>query len=265
MTDFGVEEKELMVKVRDIFNSPNREKKNLSKLISLFLDNNVNDSEIEEMREFAQTRPYIICITGLPGAGKSTLLNYLLQEKALANLPVAVLAIDPTSAESGGAFLGDRIRLTEKVNLEEIFFRSVGHRHRDTTFPKNLDSLAILFGHFNYKILFIETVGMGQTQDVIPDCVNLIINVQTLTNGDEIQFTKSGLIQIGDILFFNKVEDQVSMSRLSLVRSLLLQDSNSSKVKEKQIVFGSIRLNEGLDEITTSIVERYERFSQNGF
>ena len=265
MTDFGAEGKNLLVKLGDIFNSPNRQKKTLSKLITLILDNNVGESEIEEIRKFEKNRPYIICITGLPGAGKSTLLNSLLRQKFFANHAIAVLAIDPTSRESGGAFLGDRIRLTEQANLEEMFFRSVGHRQSPTTFPKNLDSMAIVFGQFNYKFLFVETVGMGQTQDVVPDCINLIINVQTLANGDEIQFTKSGLIQKGDIVFFNKVEDEVSTSRLALIRSLLLEESNASKMKEKEVVFGSTRLNKGLDEITTTIVERYERFLQNGF
>lgn len=224
----------------------------VSRVTTILLDSAI---ELEKIKEFLNVRPsgsLLICLTGLPGAGKSSILNCLLRHKDLLSFKVAVLAFDPSS-KKGGALLGDRIRLTSERSEDSLFFRSVGHRGSLTTLPSNLDAITSALFHFGYEIVFVETVGLGQTQDNIPEIFDLIINVQTLTNGDEIQFAKSGLIETGDVIFFNKIENGQNLNLVNVFKQQQMASSYDES-KPAKVLSGSALQNQGIDDLVSEIM-----------
>jgi len=224
----------------------------VSKVTTLLLDSGIDYEKIKSSLKKRTTNSLLICLTGLPGAGKSSILNCLLKHKDLINFKAAVLAFDPSS-KKGGALLGDRIRLTSERPEDSLFFRSVGHRGSLTTLPSNLEAIMAALFHFGYDIVFVETVGLGQTQDSLPEIFDLIVNVQTLTNGDEIQFAKSGLIETGDVIFFNKIENGQNLNLVNVFKQQQMA-SISDESKPAKVLSGSALQNQGIDDLVSEIM-----------
>ncbi len=148
----------------------------------------------------------VIGVTGPPGAGKSTLVDALAAHWAAEGETVAVLAIDPASPFSGGAVLGDRVRMTRSEGNDRIFIRSMSARgHSGGLNAAALDLCAVMAGHGASRIL-IETVGVGQNEvevAFVADCT-LVVSVPGL--GDSVQAAKAGLLEVGDIYVVNKAD-----------------------------------------------------------
>ncbi len=151
-------------------------------------------------------RAYLIGITGAPGTGKSTLVNSLaLNLRRQANIPkVAIIAVDPSSPYTGGALLGDRVRMRDLSGDTGIFIRSMASRgalgglaHTTTAMSQVLDAAG-------YDIILIETVGAGQSEVEIAGLAHTVIVVEAPGLGDEIQAIKAGILEIADILVVNK-------------------------------------------------------------
>ena len=151
-------------------------------------------------------RAYLIGITGAPGTGKSTLVNSLaLSLRRQANIPkVAIIAVDPSSPYTGGALLGDRVRMRDLSGDTGIFIRSMASRgalgglaHTTTAMSQVLDAAG-------YDIILIETVGAGQSEVEIAGLAHTVIVVEAPGLGDEIQAIKAGILEIADILVVNK-------------------------------------------------------------
>lgn len=146
----------------------------------------------------------VIGVTGPPGAGKSTLVDALASHWAAEGETVAVLAIDPASPFSGGAVLGDRVRMTRSEGNDRIFIRSMSARgHSGGLNAAALDLCTVMAGHGASRIL-IETVGVGQNEvevAFVADCT-LVVSVPGL--GDSVQAAKAGLLEVGDIYVVNK-------------------------------------------------------------
>ena len=229
----------------------------VSRVTTILLDAAIEFEKIEHILHKRSSESLLICMTGLPGAGKSSILNCLLNHKDLLKFKVAVLAFDPSS-KKGGALLGDRIRLTSERSEDSLFFRSVGHRGSITTLPSNLDAITAALFHFGYEIVFVETVGLGQTQDHLPEIFDLIVNVQTLTNGDEIQFAKSGLIETGDVIFFNKIENGQNLNLVNVFKQQQMA-SSYDEGKPAKVLSGSALQNQGIDELVSEILSLRNR------
>lgn len=148
----------------------------------------------------------IIGLTGLPGAGKSTLTNLLTQEYRRRGLKVAVFAVDPSSSLSGGAILGDRIRMQEHFRDEGVFIRSMGSRGAlggVARATRGAIRLATLLG---FDLVLVETVGIGQSESEITDLADTTALVLMPNSGDEIQLMKAGVLQLADIFVVNKCD-----------------------------------------------------------
>lgn len=192
-----------------------------------------------------------IGITGPPGAGKSTLIAGMIGEFSRKGLSVAVLAVDPSSPFSQGALLGDRIRYQEALSEHHVFVRSIGSRGS----PGGLSSSSYLmlraFDHFQFDIVLIETVGVGQTELEIMNVADITAVVLVPESGDGIQMMKAGLMEIADIFIVNKSDRPGAQS---LIDELKTEVSFQDK-KNVQIFSTVASENKGVAEICQKLAE----------
>ncbi len=147
-----------------------------------------------------------IGITGPPGAGKSTLVNSLVHKFIDSGSKVGILAVDPTSPFTGGALLGDRVRMNEFPIDGRVYFRSMATRGSSGGLSAATDNATLALGAFGYDIILIETVGVGQVELDIIDSCDAVIVVLVPESGDSVQTMKAGLMEIGDIFVVNKCD-----------------------------------------------------------
>ncbi len=146
----------------------------------------------------------VIGVTGPPGAGKSTLVGALADHARAAGRRVAILAVDPSSAVSGGALLGDRVRVEERPGDEGRFMRSIATRGSGRTLSHAAAAASILLEAAGFDLLFIETVGAGQADLGIVRLADLVLLVEGPEGGDEVQAMKAGILESADLVVVNK-------------------------------------------------------------
>lgn len=176
----------------------------LGRAITLVENGGTKASEL--VRElFEHTgQAHIIGVTGSPGVGKSTLVDALVSEARKEGLKVAVLAVDPSSPFTGGAILGDRIRMQGHTLDRGVFIRSMANRgHQGGVSLGTYDAVRMLDAS-GYQVIIIETVGVGQSELAIAQTADTTILVLMPGSGDDIQAIKSGIMEIGDIFVVNK-------------------------------------------------------------
>ena len=149
-------------------------------------------------------RAYMIGITGPPGAGKSTLTDRLIGQYRDQGKTVGVVAIDPSSPFSGGALLGDRVRMMQHANDAGVFIRSLGSRGHSGGLSRATREIAGLMDAFGFDVIIIETVGVGQTELDVMDLAHSVVVVFVPESGDMVQTMKAGLTEIADIFVVNK-------------------------------------------------------------
>jgi LAO/AO transport system kinase len=146
----------------------------------------------------------VVGITGPPGAGKSTLISGLIEVIRDRGETVAVLAIDPSSPVTGGAMLGDRIRMQSHVDDEGVYVRSMATRgHLGGLAPATREAVALL-GLAGFDRVIVETVGVGQSEVEIMDLADVVVLVVGPFWGDQVQADKAGIVEIADLLVVNK-------------------------------------------------------------
>jgi len=148
----------------------------------------------------------IIGVTGPPGAGKSTLVNAIIAKLTNDGKKVAVLAIDPTSPFNFGSLLGDRIRMTAHFNSPDVFIRSLATRGSLGGLSAKTIEMADILRAAGFDYVFVETVGVGQSEIEIAGLADLTLVVLVPESGDEIQNIKSGLMEIADAFIINKAD-----------------------------------------------------------
>jgi LAO/AO transport system kinase len=151
-------------------------------------------------------RAFVAGITGPPGAGKSTLVNALIAEARSAGLRVAVLAVDPSSPVSGGAILGDRIRMTAAHDDDGVLVRSLGSRGSLGGLTPAAVRMIDALDAAGFGLILLETVGTGQSEVDIAEIADVVLVVSAPGLGDGIQAMKAGLLEIADILVVNKAD-----------------------------------------------------------
>lgn len=158
-------------------------------------------SELEDL----ETGALRVGITGAPGAGKSTLIDALVRELRREKRSVGIIAVDPSSKKSGGALLGDRLHMRSGVGDPGVFVRSMAARDRlgglSGASRAGVEILASCF-----DVVFVETVGVGQSESEIVNLVHTLIFVAQPGSGDSVQFMKAGLIELPDIFVVNKAD-----------------------------------------------------------
>ncbi len=149
-------------------------------------------------------RARLVGVTGAPGSGKSTLINGMIAILRKRGQKVGVIAIDPTSPLSGGALLGDRIRMHVNANDDGVFVRSMATREGTGGLSLAAKDAAAILAALGMDTVFLETTGVGQSEIAVRKAVQTVVVVVTPNMGDDIQMMKAGIMEIGDVLVVNK-------------------------------------------------------------
>lgn len=166
-------------------------------------------------------RCYSVGVTGPPGAGKSTLVDKLIGRLRSEGKTVGVLAVDPSSPFTGGAVLGDRIRMQRHALDDGVFIRSLGTRGTHGGLSRATRDVLRLLDAFGFDVVIIETVGVGQTELDIVDIADTTVVVLVPESGDTIQTMKAGLMEIAEIFVVNKADRQGADRILSELKSMV--------------------------------------------
>jgi LAO/AO transport system kinase len=190
----------------------------VSRLITL-LENQHQDG-VEALRFLtpAQRRSSVIGVTGYPGAGKSTLIDRLVTAYRLQGMRVAVLAVDVSSTVTGGALLGDRIRMLEHALDPDVYIRSMATRGNRGGLARATDRARLVLEAAGYDVVLIETVGVGQNEVDIASVAPIVVAVVAPGLGDEVQAMKAGLLEVAHIVVVNKSDHPGADSTLRDLR-----------------------------------------------
>jgi len=172
-------------------------------------------------------RGHIIGVTGAPGSGKSTLVTALAQSYRALGLTVAVVAIDPSSPFTGGALLGDRVRMRTLSGDSGVFIRSMATRGSLGGLSKTTGDVVTLLDAAGFERVIVETVGVGQAEVEIAGTAHTTLVVEAPGMGDEVQAIKAGILEIGDILVVNKA-DRPGVERTVRALEMMLEIENDS-------------------------------------
>jgi LAO/AO transport system kinase len=173
-------------------------------------------------------KAFVLGVTGPPGVGKSTLISRLIERYRKLGLRVGVLAIDPSSPISGGAFLGDRIRMLEHTADKGVYIRSMASRGWQGGLSESALKAVYLLDSAGIDVIIIETVGAGQTDIDVSLISDIVVVVLMPNSGDIIQLSKAGMMEVGDIFVVNKADIQGSDKFVSSIISVL-QNSKGKK------------------------------------
>lgn len=223
------------------------------------------DTAVEIMKAlYPRTgRAHVIGITGAPGAGKSTLTDKLAKAYRRQGKTVGIIAIDPTSPFSGGAILGDRIRMVDLTLDAGVFIRSMGTRGSlGGLSHKTADAVKILDA-FGMDVIFVETVGVGQSEVDIVKAADTTIVVLVPGLGDDIQAIKAGILEIGDVFAINKA-DREGVDKLHVELEMML-DLNQVETDWRPPVQRTVASrDEGVTELVDTIGTHLTYLQESG-
>ena len=195
----------------------------------------------------------IIGITGPPGVGKSTTTGALISEYRKQNLRVAVLAVDPSSPVTGGALLGDRIRMQEHALDEGVFIRSMSSRGQLGGLSSATQAASKVLDAVGFDVVIVETVGVGQSEVDVVNAVDTVVLVLAPGAGDGVQAAKAGILEIADIYVVNKADRDGAEGVVRELRSMIGLGSRPSNLWTPEIVTTTATTGQGLPELVSAI------------
>lgn len=206
-------------------------------------------------------RAYYIGVTGPPGAGKSTTVDRLITMFCKNGHSVGVIAVDPTSPFSGGALLGDRVRMNVKQDKWDVFIRSMSSGRVMGGLARTTKEASRILDASGKQIIIIETVGVGQSELDIAEATDTVLVVITPESGDSIQIMKAGLMEIADVFVVNKA-DRPGAEDIAIATENMLKRSLRKREWMPPIFLTSASLNEGIAQLYDGIWD-HNRFLHN--
>ena len=235
----------------------------LARAISVVEDGGVDASDLVKSLFSHSGRAHLVGITGSPGVGKSTLVDALITEIRKSGLKVGVLAVDPSSPFTGGAILGDRIRMQGHTLDKSVFIRSMANHNQAGGLGLATYDAVRMLEAAEFDVILIETVGVGQSELAIAQTADTTILVLMPGSGDDIQAIKSGIMEIGDIFVVNKGDLPGANKSASEITSSL-ELSNFTNDWRPPVIVAVSETGQGIDNLWTSLQEHFKFLKDSG-
>ena len=237
--------------------------RSLSRVISQIENNaEIPDTFFQQLHHYSD-QTLRLGITGPPGAGKSTLTDQLIQQIISDGKSVGVVAVDPTSPFTGGALLGDRVRMNHYIWDDNVFIRSMGSHGDLGGLARKAQDVGDVLAASGKDVVIFETVGVGQGELDVAKAVDITIVVLVPESGDEVQLMKAGLVEIADIFVVNKSDrqgaDRLAQSLKSILHSITKKDH-----LEPPIYNTSADRNEGISGLYKGLTDLTEVMVNKG-
>jgi LAO/AO transport system kinase len=200
----------------------------------------------------------LIGVTGPPGVGKSTTTGALISEYRNQGLRVAVLAVDPSSPVTGGALLGDRIRMQEHALDEGVFIRSMSSRGQLGGLSSATQAAAKVLDAVGFDVIIVETVGVGQSEVDVVNAVDTVVLVLAPGAGDGVQAAKAGILEIADIYVVNKADRDGAEGVVRELRSMIGLGSQGQAAWIPEIVTTTATTGQGLSDLVSAIKKHHD-------
>lgn len=241
------------------------DKRSIAKAITIIENDLPGKNEILKSAFLKSGKAHRIGITGPPGAGKSSLTNCLVKLLTDNGYKVGVIAVDPTSPFTGGALLGDRIRMQEIGMLPGVFIRSMATRGSLGGLSQNVSEACDILDASGKDFILIETVGVGQSELDIAQTADTVLVVLVPESGDAVQAMKAGLMEIADIFVLNKADRQGADGIAATIKNIIhLKPANEFNWTINVLKTISTQ-NKGIEELMKEINSHFSYMKENGF
>lgn len=240
------------------------ERRAVARSISIVESNNLISSELLKNIYSSVGKAYRIGITGPPGAGKSTITNYLTKFFRTQNKKVGIIAVDPTSPFTGGALLGDRIRMSELVHDKGVFIRSMATRGSIGGLSNKAVDAADILDAAGYDYVILETVGVGQSELDIAQAADTTVVVLVPESGDTVQAMKAGLMEIADFFVLNKSDRPAAQQAVTALKTILMMRDHDADTWMPDIIKTIATENTGITEIAGEIERHHQYLLSSG-
>ncbi|MDQ6793790.1 MAG: methylmalonyl Co-A mutase-associated GTPase MeaB [Chloroflexota bacterium] len=206
-------------------------------------------------------RAHLVGITGPPGAGKSTLVASLIAQVRAAGRSVAVIAVDPSSPITGGALLGDRVRMQAYAGDPDVFIRSMAARGHAGGLASTSGAAAAMLDAAGFDLIFIETVGTGQSEVEVAAAADTTVVLEAPEMGDEVQAIKAGLLEVADIVVVNKGDRPGAQRTAAQLRAMLVATPRAGgaaragrpRPKQPQVLITTAATGAGVPELLAAL------------
>lgn len=235
----------------------------LAQLISQVEQDSPAVPEIMRRIRPALGRAYCVGITGPPGAGKSTVTDKLTAHARQQGQTVGIIAVDPSSPFSGGAILGDRIRMQQHYLDAGVFIRSMATRGSHGGLPQTAQGISKLLDAFGKDLIIIETVGVGQTELDIVETADTTVVILVPESGDAIQTIKAGIMEIADLFVINKA-DRDGADRLQRELSMLVHMHPRYTWWDTPVLATQAHNNGGIAELYAAVMQHKQTLEDTG-
>ena len=247
-----------------IKNLLNNERRAVARSISIVESNNNVSSELLKNIYSSVGKAYRIGITGPPGAGKSTITNHLTKLYRKQNKKVGIIAVDPTSPFTGGALLGDRIRMSELVHDSGVFIRSMATRGSLGGLSKKAVDAADVLDAAGYDYIIFETVGVGQSELDIVQAADTTIVVLVPESGDTVQAMKAGLMEIADFFVLNKSDRPAAEQAVTALKTIIGLREHDTDTWMPNIIKAIATESKGINEIGDEVEKHHQYLTVSG-